>query len=336
MVGERQARLGQRRPIGGLGDTFAPLELGAVHDDEGRAEALDAGIILVAARLVDGALAAPFGHQRLHRDAIRFHAAVAAAFADQIVDHHALVGIGEGAALAAAALLGGAGLVVNQHAHARHGGELALHGVQFVAVMHGQPARPVGVFGIFPRFVGDDDDALGAFGRHLARDLIDREAAVIGLPAGHRHRVVEQNFVGHIHAGSDRGADRHIAGVVVGAVAQILEHVRALGERRLADPVGALAAHLGVAERLALHPLRHVVAADAGIGAAAFRHAGRGVVRAARAEIGNAQGDIGGFAERALRRFQPRHIGGQFIVGAVAQAAARRCRSRRRWDRGRP
>ena len=290
-----------------------------MHGDEGRAETLDAGIVLVAARLVDGALAAPFGIERLHRHAIRFHAAVAAAFADQIVDHHPLVGIGERAALAAAALLGGAGLVVDQDADARHGREFALHGIEFVAVMHGQAARPVGVLGVFMRLVGDDDDALGAFGGDLTRDLIDGEAAVIGLAAGHRHRVVEQDLVGHGHAGGDRRADGHVAGVVVGAVAQILEHVVALTERRLADPIGALAAHLRVAERLALHPLRHVVAADAGIGAAAFRHAGRGVVRAARTEIGNAQGDIDGLVQRVLRRFQPRDIGRQFVIGAVTQ-----------------
>ena len=107
--------------------------------------------------------------------------------------------------------------------------------------------------------------------------------------------------------------------MVVGAVAQVLEHVVALGERRLADPVGALAAHLGVAERLAVHPLRHVMAADAGIGAAAFRHAGRGVVRAARTEIGNALGDVGGFAQRMLRRLQPRDVGREFVVVAITQ-----------------
>ena len=42
----------------------------------------------------------------------------------------------------------------------------------------------------------------------------------------------------------EREADRQRAGVVVGAVAEILEDVRALGERRLADPLRALAAHL--------------------------------------------------------------------------------------------
>ena len=59
-----------------------------------------------------------------------------------------------------------------------------------------------------------------------ARDLRHGEPAVVRLPAGHRDRVVEQDLVGHVHAGGDRGADREIAGVIVGAVAEILEHVR--------------------------------------------------------------------------------------------------------------
>ena len=153
---------------------------------------------------------------------------------------------------------------------------------------------------IFVRLVGDDDDALGAFGGDLAGDLRHGEAAVIGLPAGHRDRVVEQNLVGDVGVRRDRGADRHVAGMIVGAVAEILEHVIARGERRLADPVGALAAHLRVAERRAVHPLRHEMAADAGIGAHAFRHDGRCIVRAARAEIGNALGDVAGLGGDAL------------------------------------
>ena len=109
----RQLRIRQHRQVMIGGDAGALFQLGAMHGDEGRAEALDAGKILVAARLVDGALAAPFGLQRLHRHAVRLHAAIAAAFADQLVDDDALVGIGESVALAAAALFRRAGLIVD-------------------------------------------------------------------------------------------------------------------------------------------------------------------------------------------------------------------------------
>src|SRR5262249_59371915 len=78
----RQLRLRPRRKRMRRGDTGALPELGAVHGHERRAEPLDAGKILVAARLVDGALAPPFGLQRLHRDAIRFDAAIDASFTD--------------------------------------------------------------------------------------------------------------------------------------------------------------------------------------------------------------------------------------------------------------
>ena len=61
----------------------------------------------------------------------------------------------------------------------------------------------------------------------------------------------------------------------IGAIAEVLENMLTLGERRFADPVGAFAAHLGETFRLPVHPLRHVVAADAGIGAHALRNDGR-------------------------------------------------------------
>ena len=89
-----------------------------------------------------------------------------------------------------------------------------------------RPGRPRRALRIFLRLVGDDDDALGAFGRDLARDLRHGEAAVVALAAGHRDGVVEQDLVGDVDARGDRGADRQVAGMVVGAVAEILEHVR--------------------------------------------------------------------------------------------------------------
>src|SRR5207245_10532692 len=89
----RQLRFGQGRQILAFGDGLALLELGAVHGDERGAEALEAAEILVAAGLIDAALAPELGFERLHRDAVRLHAAIAAALAHQLVDDHALVGI---------------------------------------------------------------------------------------------------------------------------------------------------------------------------------------------------------------------------------------------------
>src|SRR5690606_24288523 len=84
--------------------------------DEARAEALRAGLVLVAAGLVDAALAAERGFHRQHGDAVRLHAAVAAAFAHGLVDHQAACRLGQHAPMAAPPLLGRAGLVVDQHA----------------------------------------------------------------------------------------------------------------------------------------------------------------------------------------------------------------------------
>src|SRR5262249_8676021 len=130
----RQLRLGQWPGVGGRGDAVAFPELRALDRDEGRAEAFQAGEILVAARLVDHALAPERGPERLHRDAVRLHAAVAAALAQELVDDHTPVRIGELAALAAPALFRRAGLVVDQHGAAGDLRELALHGVELVAV----------------------------------------------------------------------------------------------------------------------------------------------------------------------------------------------------------
>ena len=124
VVGLVEARCRRQRQVGeelaGIDRrVLQPLERAAMHGDKARAEALDAGIILVAVRLVDLALAAELGVERLHRDAVRGLRAVAAAFADEIIDEDALGRIGIQPALAAAALLGGAGLVVDQRPRAR-------------------------------------------------------------------------------------------------------------------------------------------------------------------------------------------------------------------------
>ena len=61
-IGEQLARIDRR----GLGS----LQRAAMDGDETRTESLDAGIVLVAVRLVDLAFAAEFGFERLNRNAV--------------------------------------------------------------------------------------------------------------------------------------------------------------------------------------------------------------------------------------------------------------------------
>src|SRR5580693_6820495 len=126
---------------------------GAADGDKAWAKALEAGKILVAVRLIDAALAAERGLDRQHRDAIRFVRAIAAAFADGVVDEDALGRIGEFAALAAAAFLRRAGLIVDQHREAFDVAQLALYGIEVVAMSDGDAGGEAGTLRIFARLV---------------------------------------------------------------------------------------------------------------------------------------------------------------------------------------
>ena len=108
---------------------FFLAQRAAFDRDEAGAKAFDARDVFVAGALVDLALAAEAGFQRFDADAIALHAAVATAFAHQVVDHHAHRRVNQRATLAAATLFGGAGLVVNDDGGAGNGAELALDAV---------------------------------------------------------------------------------------------------------------------------------------------------------------------------------------------------------------
>ena len=94
--------------------------LRADQRDEGRAEAAQAGHVLVAGGLVDLPLAAELGLDRLDRQAVRGARAIAAILADARVDHHAALGLRRQVALALAAAFGGAFLVVDDGGDALH------------------------------------------------------------------------------------------------------------------------------------------------------------------------------------------------------------------------
>ena len=265
------------------------LQPAAVHGDEAGAETFDAGIILVAAGLVDLALAAIFGGFRQYRNAERFLAAVAAAFADQGVDEDTLLRILELAALASTALLGGAGLVVDQDRHAGHFAHALLHRIELVAMDEFDADREDLGLRPFLDIVGDDDDRLHAFGTHLMRDVGHGQRAVDRLATGHGDGIVVEDLVGDVDLGRDRLANGQRTGVEIGAVAEVLEHVFRFGERRLPAPGRAFATHVRKRVGAAVHPGHHVVAADAAVRARTFRYCRRGVVRATRAVVRGAR-----------------------------------------------
>jgi len=82
--------------------TIGFADAGAMHGDEGGAEAFDAGKILVAAGLIDPPLATEFSLGRLDGDAVGLDAAIATALAYQLIDNDPLVWIGVCATLSAA------------------------------------------------------------------------------------------------------------------------------------------------------------------------------------------------------------------------------------------
>ena len=62
----------------------------------------------------------------------------------------------------------------------------------------------MGLRRIFVHVVGDDDHAFRPIRADLARNLGHREAALVALAAGHRHRVIEEDLVGDVDLGIDR------------------------------------------------------------------------------------------------------------------------------------
>ncbi len=285
-----------------------------MHSDEARTEALDAGVVLVACVLVNLALAAQLGFLRQHRQAVGLLAAVTATLAHGGIDEHALGRVFQLAALAPTTLLGGTGLVVDDHRDALEFTQLTLHRIQFAAMVEAGDRRE-GIAGrVLVRLVADQRDTLDALVGDLPAELVDAQLAVDGLAAGHGHGIVVENLEGDVDACCHCRTHREAAGVEVGAVAEVLEHVRGVGERRLADPVDALAAHLSKGLGAPVHPLHHVVTADTGRGAAALGHLGGGVVRAAGAVVRRAHGAVAARGQGLLLGGQE----GQACLDAVA------------------
>ncbi len=139
------------------------------------------------------------------------------------------------------------------------------------------------------RVITDQGDTLHTLRGNLAYQVAYRQTAINGLATRHGDRIVVENLIGNVHTGGNRGPNGENTRVEVGAVTQVLEDVPGVSERRLANPRRPLAPHLR--ERMGLpirHPGRHVMAAYAAKGVAAFRHFGRGIVGAAGTEVRHA------------------------------------------------
>src|SRR5690606_34909176 len=140
----------------------------AFDRDEAWAKATDTGEILVAGRLINPAFAAQTGFSWHHREAVGLHRAVAAALTDVVVDECTFRRVGEGSALAAATLLGGTGLVVDQYRAARNLPQLALDRIQLLATVEGHVLRElIMVAVILFRLIAEYHDAADTFGGNL-------------------------------------------------------------------------------------------------------------------------------------------------------------------------
>src|SRR5262249_59959936 len=158
--------------------------------DERWTVAAQAGVVLVARRLVDLRLAAELRLHRLDAQAVRLHATVAAALAAGLVDVHAHGRIRQLAALAEATLLGGTALVVHQHGDTSNSAEQALGVVESVAMPPLDAARPPRAPAVLVGLVGDHDDALCALGLEPPREVGHRPRPGRVPTPRHGHRRV--------------------------------------------------------------------------------------------------------------------------------------------------
>ena len=254
--------------------------------DKARTKAFVAAVVFVARGLVNQAFAAEFGVQRKNRGAIALLAAIAAAFAHQRVYEKALIRFSQALFFAHASFFSGADLVVNQHCGAGQFPQFALHAFHVGAVVHRHPFGQTAAVGVALHVFGHHHHTLHAFGGNLAGHGLHRQLSVHRLTAGHGHGAVVENFVSDIDFGRDGRAYGQRAGVKVGAVAEVGEHVVAFGEMRLPYPRRTFAAHVGGGfVVLGVDGGGHHMAADTGQRQTALRHLGGGVVRATGAVI---------------------------------------------------
>ena len=123
------------------------------------------------------------------------------------------------------------------------------------------------------RIIGNNLNPPHAFAMQLRGDVGYINLAFRGLAACHGDCAIHQNLERDIGLGGDSEAHRKAAGMGVGAIAHVSKNMFLTGEMFLPDPGGTFTAHLAEEICIAVHEARQVMAANAGQGAAAFRHA---------------------------------------------------------------
>ncbi len=156
---------------------------------------------------------------------------------------------------------------------------------------------------------GDDRHPLHPFEGEPSGQLGYRHAPGRILPTGHGHRLVVQQLVGDVRPAVHRRPDGQGAGMEEGPIAEVLDEMGVVGEGEEPVPLGALAAHLGDADRLTPAvgvERRHDVAADAHPDQGVVAGPGGTVVRTSRTEIRGPGGQRRGPHPEALG---PVHLG---------------------------
>ena len=147
-----------------------------------------------------------------------------------------------------------AGLVIDENSGAFDLPEFALQRIHFITMVKRNRRRKQAFILVFFRLVANHRDASGALGINLVSDSRHAEFAIDGLTARHRGRVVIEYFISDIYTRGDRLANRHIAGMEIRALAEILENMAIAQITRLADPADTFPTHLNQRRCLAIHP----------------------------------------------------------------------------------
>ena len=168
--------------------------LRADQADEGWAETLNTGKILIAGRLINAALAPKGRFNRLHRQAIRSARAIATIFTNARIDRDAAIGARRQIALALAAAFGGAFLIIDDDGDALHRAQFLLHRIKPRTMMKANRAGDQRIAAMPVWIVGDNLNAPHTFAMQLRGDVGYINLAFRGLASGHGNRAIHQNL----------------------------------------------------------------------------------------------------------------------------------------------